>query len=115
MKFTLSWLNDHLATKATLDDILALMLKAGLEVEEVEDPRDKLSAFSVCKVKAAEPHPDADKLRVCTVDTVDGEKQIGLRGTECPRRHDGDLCTAGRLYSGPRICPGQEAAQDSRY
>jgi phenylalanyl-tRNA synthetase beta chain len=76
MKFTLSWLNDHLATKATLDDILALMLKAGLEVEEVEDPRDKLSAFSVCKVKAAEPHPDADKLRVCTVDTVDGEKQI---------------------------------------
>ena len=39
MKFTLSWLNDHLATKATLDDILALMLQAGLEVEEVVDPR----------------------------------------------------------------------------
>ena len=76
MKFTLSWLNDHLATKATLDDILGLMLKAGLEVEEVEDPREKLAAFTVCKVKAAEPHPDADKLRVCTVDTVDGEKQI---------------------------------------
>ena len=76
MKFTLSWLNDHLATKATLDDILALMLQAGLEVEEVVDPREKLAAFTVCKVKAAEPHPDADKLRVCTVDTVDGEKQI---------------------------------------
>ena len=76
MKFTLSWLNDHLATKATLDDILALMLKAGLEVEEVEDPREKLAAFTVCKVKEAKPHPDADKLRVCTVDTVDGEKQI---------------------------------------
>ncbi|WP_370265331.1 phenylalanine--tRNA ligase subunit beta [Hyphomonas sp.] len=76
MKFTLSWLNDHLATKATLDDILGLMLKAGLEVEEVEDPREKLAAFTVCKVKAADPHPDADKLRVCTVDTVDGEKQI---------------------------------------
>ena len=76
MKFTLSWLNDHLATKATLDDILALMLQAGLEVEEVVDPREKLAAFTVCKVKAAEPHSDADKLRVCTVDTVDGEKQI---------------------------------------
>ena len=76
MKFTLSWLNDHLATKATLDDILALMLKAGLEVEEVEDPREKLAAFTVCKVKAAEPHPDADKLRVCKVETVDGMKQI---------------------------------------
>ena len=76
MKFTLSLLNDHLATKATLDDILGLMLKAGLEVEEVEDPREKLAAFTVCKVKAAEPHPDADRLRVCTVDTIDGEKQI---------------------------------------
>lgn len=76
MKFTLSWLNDHLATKASLDDILALMLKAGLEVEEVTDPREKLAAFTVCKVLEAEPHPDADKLRVCKVATVDGEKQI---------------------------------------
>lgn len=76
MKFTLSWLNDHLATKATLDDILALMLKAGLEVEEVDDPREKLKDFTVCKVLEAEPHPDADKLRVCKVDTVDGVKQI---------------------------------------
>ena len=76
MKFTLSWLNDHLATKATLDDILAHMLKAGLEVEEVHDPREALKAFTVCKVIAAEPHPDADKLRVCKVETVDGTKQI---------------------------------------
>jgi len=76
MKFTLSWLKDHLVTKASLDEILAVMLKAGLEVEHVEDPNEKLSAFTVCKVKSAEPHPDADKLRVCTVDTVDGEKTI---------------------------------------
>ncbi|MEZ5997095.1 MAG: phenylalanine--tRNA ligase subunit beta [Hyphomonas sp.] len=76
MKFTLSWLNDHLATKATLDDILAHMLKAGLEVEEVHDPREALKAFTVCKVIEAEPHPDADKLRVCKVETVDGMKQI---------------------------------------
>ena len=76
MKFTLSWLKDHLVTKASLDEILATMLKAGLEVEHVEDPNEKLAAFTVCKVKEAKPHPDADKLRVCTVDTVDGEKQI---------------------------------------
>ena len=76
MKFTLSWLKDHLVTKASLDDILATMLKAGLEVEHVEDPNEKLAAFTVCKVKDAKPHPDADKLRVCTVDTVDGEKTI---------------------------------------
>ncbi|MEZ5953307.1 MAG: phenylalanine--tRNA ligase subunit beta [Hyphomonas sp.] len=76
MKFTLSWLNDHLVTKATLDEILGHMLKAGLEVEEVHDPRDALKAFTVCKVIEAEPHPDADKLRVCKVETVDGLKQI---------------------------------------
>jgi phenylalanyl-tRNA synthetase beta chain len=76
MKFTLSWLSDHIASKATLDEILACMLKAGLEVEEVHDPREKLKAFTVCKVLEAEPHPDADKLRVCKVETVDGVKQI---------------------------------------
>ncbi|WP_373005733.1 phenylalanine--tRNA ligase subunit beta [Hyphomonas sp.] len=76
MKFTLSWLTDHLATKAELDEVLALMLKAGLEVEEVVDPNQTLKDFTVCKVIAAEPHPDADKLRVCTVETVDGTKQI---------------------------------------
>ena len=76
MKFTLSWLSDHIASKATLDEILACMLKAGLEVEEVHDPREALKAFTVCKVIEAEPHPDADKLRVCKVETVDGLKQI---------------------------------------
>ena len=76
MKFPLSWLKDYLETSASLDEILGYMLKAGLEVEEVINPAEDLKAFTVCKVKAAEPHPDADKLRVCTVDTVDGEKQI---------------------------------------
>ena len=76
MKFTLSWLSDHIASKATLEDILACMLKAGLEVEDVQDPRETLKAFTVCKLLEAEPHPDADKLRVCKVETVDGMKQI---------------------------------------
>jgi len=76
MKFTLSWLQNHLVTKLDLDAILELMLKAGLEVEHVDNPAERLAAFSVAKVRAAEPHPDADRLRVCRVDTVDGEKQI---------------------------------------
>ena len=76
MKFTLSWLSDHIASKATLDEILARMQQAGLEVEDVQDPRETLKAFTVCKVIEAEPHPDADKLRVCKVETVDGTKQI---------------------------------------
>ncbi|MEM7491845.1 MAG: phenylalanine--tRNA ligase subunit beta [Pseudomonadota bacterium] len=76
MKFPFSWLKDYLATSASLDEILAYMLKAGLEVEHLENPAEDLAAFTVAKVKAAEKHPDADKLKVCTVDTVDGQKQI---------------------------------------
>lgn len=76
MKFPLSWLKDYLATTASLDELMGYMLKAGLEVEEVVNPAEDLKAFTICKVKDAQPHPDADKLRVCTVDTVDGEKQI---------------------------------------
>ncbi len=76
MKFPLSWLKDYLQTTASLDELLGFMLKAGLEVEEVINPAEDLKAFTVCKVTATAPHPDADKLRVCTVDTVDGEKQI---------------------------------------
>ncbi|CAI8298755.1 MAG: Phenylalanine--tRNA ligase beta subunit [Hyphomonas sp. TMED17] len=76
MKFSLSWLKDHLSTSQTLDGILSHMLKAGLEVEAVDDPADALAAFSVAKVTKAVPHPDADKLRICTVETVDGTKQI---------------------------------------
>ncbi|MEO0466230.1 MAG: phenylalanine--tRNA ligase subunit beta [Pseudomonadota bacterium] len=76
MKFTLSWLEDYLATKLDLDGILDKMLQAGLEVEDVSNPAEDLAAFTVCKVKAAEQHPDADRLRVCTVDTIDGERQI---------------------------------------
>ena len=76
MKFTLSWLKEHLETEATLDEILYALTDLGLEVEEVIDPASKLANFTLAKVKHAEPHPDADRLRVCKVDTDDGEKQI---------------------------------------
>ena len=76
MKFTVSWLQDHLHTKASTDEILAAMTRAGLEVESVENPAEALSTFTVAQIKSFEKHPDADKLNVCTVDTVDGEKQI---------------------------------------
>ena len=76
MKFTLSWLKEHLETEATIDEVVEAMTLAGLEVEEVENPAEKLAAFSVAKVLTAEKHPDADKLRVCTVETRDGVKTI---------------------------------------
>ncbi|HEX4710165.1 phenylalanine--tRNA ligase subunit beta, partial [Phenylobacterium sp.] len=76
MKFTLSWLKEHLDTTATVDEVVEAMIMAGLEVEHVEDPAAKLSAFTVAKVVEAHQHPNADRLRVCQVDTVDGRKEI---------------------------------------
>ena len=76
MKFTLSWLKDHLDTEASLDDILDALTDLGLEVEEVEDRAARLKAFTLAKVKSAEKHPDADRLRVCQVETDEGMQQI---------------------------------------
>ncbi len=69
MKFTLSWLKDHLETAATLDDILHALTDLGLEVEGVENPADQLGAFRICRVIEAVPHPNADRLRLCRVAT----------------------------------------------
>ncbi|WP_411817009.1 phenylalanine--tRNA ligase subunit beta [Hyphococcus sp. DH-69] len=76
MKFTLSWLKQHLETDASLDAIVDAMVAVGLEVESVENPAERLAAFTIGEVLHAEKHPDADKLKVCRVATKDGEKQI---------------------------------------
>ncbi|WP_375229140.1 phenylalanine--tRNA ligase subunit beta [Roseobacter sp. S98] len=76
MKFTLSWLKDHLDTSATLDEILYALTDLGLEVEGVEDRASRLKDFTLGYVASAEKHPDADRLRVCQVDTDEGQKQI---------------------------------------
>ena len=72
MKFSLSWLKDHLDTSASVEEISAKLNAVGLEVEGIEDPAAKLSGFKVAKVLTAERHPNADKLQVLTVDTGDG-------------------------------------------
>ncbi|MEM1371830.1 MAG: phenylalanine--tRNA ligase subunit beta, partial [Pseudomonadota bacterium] len=68
MKFTLSWLHDHLETDASVDELCTALNAIGLEVEGVADPADTLGNFVIARVLEAKPHPDADKLRVCTVD-----------------------------------------------
>ncbi len=73
MKFSLTWLRDHLETDASVADLAAAMNRIGLEVEGIEDPAEKLSGFTVAKVMTAAPHPDADKLQVLTVDTGSGD------------------------------------------
>ena len=76
MKFTLSWLKSHLETDATLDEITYALTDLGLEVEGVEDRGAALAAFTIGYVESAEKHPDADRLRVCQVQTDEGVKQI---------------------------------------
>jgi phenylalanyl-tRNA synthetase beta chain len=76
MKFTLSWLKSHLDTSASVADVAAAMTMAGLEVEHVADPGAKLAAFSVARIVEAHQHPNADRLRVCQVETRDGMKEI---------------------------------------
>ncbi|QCO55641.1 phenylalanine--tRNA ligase subunit beta [Pseudorhodobacter turbinis] len=72
MKFTLSWLKDHLETTASLDDILYALTDLGHEVEGVENPADTLGAFRICRVIEAVQHPNADRLRLCRVETFPG-------------------------------------------
>ena len=72
MKFTLSWLRDHLETAASLDVITDTLTRVGLEVERVVDRGAALAPYVVARVLTAEPHPNADRLRVCTVDAGAG-------------------------------------------
>ncbi|WP_332659804.1 phenylalanine--tRNA ligase subunit beta [Brevundimonas sp.] len=76
MKFTLSWLKEHLDTDADIAAVADAMTMAGLEVEEVHDPIAALAPFTVARIVSAERHPNADRLQVCQVETVDGMKEI---------------------------------------
>ncbi len=73
MKFTLGWLKEHLETTAPLDEIIEKLTMIGLELESVEDKAKSLAPFKVVSVISAEKHPDADRLRVCMVDTGTGK------------------------------------------
>jgi phenylalanyl-tRNA synthetase beta chain len=76
MKFTLSWLKEHLDTSATLEDILKALNAIGLEVEGVENPAERLAGFKIARVLSASPHPQADKLQVLSVDAGSGPLQV---------------------------------------
>jgi len=93
MKFTLNWLKDHLDTTASLKEITDKLSMIGLEVEGVEDRAESLKPFTVAYVKEARQHPNADRLRVCVVDTGKGEVQVvcgapnartGMKGVFAP-------------------------------
>ncbi len=76
MKFSLSWLKEHLETDVALDGILDSLNRIGLEVEGVENRADPLRAFRIAKVVKASKHPQAEKLQVLIVDAGDGPVQV---------------------------------------
>ena len=76
MKFSLSWLKTHLETSASLAEITDRLTGIGLELEAVEDPGAALRAFRVARVIEAVQHPNADRLRVCTVDAGNGPVSV---------------------------------------
>jgi phenylalanyl-tRNA synthetase beta chain len=73
VKFTLAWLKEHLETDEPLDKIVDKLTMIGLEVEHVADRGKALAPFTIARVISAEQHPNADRLRVCTVDTGSGD------------------------------------------
>src|SRR5712671_4708129 len=73
MKFTLSWLKEHLETDEPLDKIVDKLTMIGLEVERVVDRGKALAPFTIARVISAGQHPNADRLRVCMVDTGTGD------------------------------------------
>ncbi len=96
MKFTLSWLKDHLETSASLDEISKALTAGGLEVEGISDRSKELAPFTVAKILHAEKHPEADKLRVCRVLANVGELQI--------------VCGAPNARAGIHVALAQEGA-----
>ena len=72
MKFTLSWLKDHLDTTADAEAVAAVLNRIGLEVEGIDDKAKALAPYVIARVISAVQHPNADRLRVCMVDTGDG-------------------------------------------
>jgi phenylalanyl-tRNA synthetase beta chain len=72
VKFTLPWLKEHLETEASLQQIVDKLTMVGLEVESVEDRAKEYAPFKIARVVSAEKHPNADRLKVCRVDSGDG-------------------------------------------
>lgn len=116
MKFTLSWLKEHLETSEPLDVILDKLTLIGLEVEEVFDPATAMVPFIVGEVMAAEKHPDADKLQVCQVETGKGVVQVVCGAPNARKGLKGVFAPSGTYVPGIDLLlkPAKIRGQDSR-
>jgi phenylalanyl-tRNA synthetase beta chain len=100
VKFTLGWLKAHLDTSAPLDEIARTLTQIGLEIETVVDPARALEGFVVARIDAATPHPNADRLKVCTVDTGTEKLQVVCGAANAREGLIGVFAPAGRVVPG---------------
>ena len=88
---SLSWLKNHLATKANLNQVAERLTEIGLEVENIKSSNDNLDNFIVCKIIKSQKHPNADKLKLCDVDIGSGNLVKVVCGAQNAR--DGLICS----------------------
>ncbi|MBI3197928.1 MAG: phenylalanine--tRNA ligase subunit beta [Rhodospirillales bacterium] len=100
MKFTLSWLKEHLDTTATLAEVRDHLTMLGLEVEGIANPAEALKGFVVGYVVEAIQHPNADRLRVCKVDTGVGIVQVVCGAPNARTGMKGIFAPAGSYIPG---------------
>jgi phenylalanyl-tRNA synthetase beta chain len=103
MKFTLSWLFDHLDTSASLTEIVDTLTRVGLEVESVDDPSRKYDGFVVASVIEAKPHPNADRLKVCIVEAGAGPVQVVCGAPNARTGMKGVFSPVGTYIPGKKI------------
>src|SRR5271166_6102319 len=103
MKFTLSWLKDHLDTSASLVEIVDTLTRVGLEVESVEDPSVNYDGFVVARVIEARQHPNADRLKVCIVDAGGEPVQVVCGAPNARTGMKGVFSPVGTYIPGKKI------------
>src|SRR5271169_5189828 len=103
MKFTLSWLKDHLDTQASLAEIAETLTRVGLEVESVEDGNVKYEGFVVGRVIEAKQHPNADRLKVCIVEAGAGPVQVVCGAPNARTGMKGVFSPAGTYIPGKKM------------
>ncbi len=78
MKFSLSWISEHIEfiPNITIDIISNSLTNLGLEVESIQDASKQLKSFLIAKIINVSPHPNADRLKICAVESINGNFQV---------------------------------------
>src|ERR1700739_2423311 len=103
MRCTLSWLKTHLDTDAPVAEIAATLTRIGLELEGIEDPTAAIAGFRIAHVVEAVQHPNADRLRVCRVDTGDGIVSVVCGAPNARTGMKGVFATPGSFIPGTNV------------